>query len=152
AVGSALRDRVRADVLAAAGAVLDDDRLSPHALQALRENPGDRVRRPSRRQRHDDPHRPIGEALRAGSRSSDRQRARRQPSPFAIRTSVTLFVRLLASTKLPSFVTSVLRTMLPPPGIAQLWNVSFFGSKRTTVFGRASDSLYQMTPLMTEIP
>src|SRR5262245_22722167 len=71
---------------------------------------------------------------------------------FAIFTSVTLLTRLLASTKLPSRVTSVLRTMLPPPGIAQLWNFSRFGSKRTTVFGIASDSLYQIVPLIAEMP
>src|SRR5882672_6351687 len=67
-------------------------------------------------------------------------------------TKVTVLTRLLASTKLPSFVTSVLRTMLPPPGIVQLWNFSILGSKRTTVFGFASDSLYQMTSLIAEIP
>src|SRR5437879_12330233 len=71
---------------------------------------------------------------------------------FAIVTSVTVLTRLLASTKLPSFVTSVLRTMLPPPGIAQLWNFSVLGSKRTTVFGLDSDSLYQMTPWIAEMP
>src|SRR5207248_9104899 len=69
-----------------------------------------------------------------------------------IRTSVTSLVKLFASTKLPSRVTSVLRTMLPPPGMVQVWNFSVFGSKRTTVFGLASDSLYQSTPLMSEMP
>ena len=71
---------------------------------------------------------------------------------FAILTRVTSLTRLLARTKLPSLVTSVLRTMLPPPGIAQLWNFSVLGSKRTTVFGAASDSLYQMTSLIAEMP
>src|SRR6266576_6106436 len=42
--------------------------------------------------------------------------------------------------------------MLPPPGIAQLWNFFVLGSKRTTVFGLASDSLYQMTSWIAEIP
>ena len=67
-------------------------------------------------------------------------------------TSVTALTRLLASTKSPSRVTEVLRTMLPPPGIVQLWNFSVFGSKRTTVFGVVPDSLYQMTSWMAEIP
>src|SRR5207245_10430388 len=60
---------------------------------------------------------------------------------FRILTSVTALTRLLASTKSPSRVTEVLRTMLPPPGIAQLWNFSVLGSKRTTVFGVGPDSL-----------
>src|SRR5437763_16087040 len=54
--------------------------------------------------------------------------------------------------KLPSRVTEVLRTMLPPPGIAQLWNLPALGSKRTTVFGVVPDSLYQMTSLIAEMP
>ena len=61
-------------------------------------------------------------------------------------------MRLLASKKLPSRVTEVLRTMLPPPGIAQLWNFSLPGSKRTTVFGVEPDSLYQMTSEIAEMP
>src|SRR2546426_700308 len=71
---------------------------------------------------------------------------------FAILTSVTALTRLLASTKSPSRVTEVLRTMLPPPGIAQLWNFWALGSKRTTVFGVVPDSLYQMALLMAEMP
>ena len=67
-------------------------------------------------------------------------------------TIVTLFTRLFASTKLPSSVTDVLRTMLPPPGIAQLWNFAVLGSKRTMVFGVEPDSLYQMTSLIVEMP
>src|SRR6267143_1704504 len=63
---------------------------------------------------------------------------------FAILTRVTSLTRLLARTKSPSLVTSVLSTMLPPPGIAQLWNFAVLGSKRTTVFGADSDSLYQI--------
>jgi hypothetical protein len=42
------------------------------------------------------------------------------PRYFEILTRVTAFTRLLARTKSPSRVTEVLRTMLPPPGIAQL--------------------------------
>src|SRR5206468_8798587 len=67
-------------------------------------------------------------------------------------TNVTSFIRLLASRKLPSGVTDVLRTIFPPPGIAQLWNFSVLGSKRTTVFGVVPDSLYQMTSLIAEMP
>src|SRR6185369_16420665 len=70
---------------------------------------------------------------------------------FWILTRVTSLVRLLASTKSPSRVTSVLRTMLPPPGMVQVWNFSLLGSKRTTVFGEASDSLYQMMPWIAEM-
>src|SRR6266496_3346103 len=71
---------------------------------------------------------------------------------FEIVTRVTALTRLLASTKLPSRVTEVLRTMFPPPGIAQLWNFSVLGSKRTTVFGVVPGSLYQMVSLIAEIP
>src|SRR5439155_17728179 len=67
-------------------------------------------------------------------------------------TNVTSFIRLLASRKLPSGVTDVLRTIFPPPGIAQLWNFSVLGSKRTTVLGVDPDSLYQMMSLIAEIP
>lgn len=67
-------------------------------------------------------------------------------------TSVTVLARLLASTRLLSLVTEVLRTILPPPGRGQLWNFSVSGSKRTTVFGLASDSLYQMASPMAEMP
>src|SRR5438309_7396710 len=67
-------------------------------------------------------------------------------------TNVMPLTRLLASRKFPSAVTEVFRTMLPPPGIAQLWNFSVLGSKRTTVFGVAPDSLYQMMALIAEIP
>src|SRR5713101_100778 len=69
-----------------------------------------------------------------------------------ILTRVTALTKLLASTKSPSRVTEVLRTMLPPPGIAQLWNFSILGSKRTIVFGVDPDSLYQMMSLITEMP
>src|SRR2546429_9281164 len=75
-----------------------------------------------------------------------------EASYFGIVTSLTVLTNLLASTKLLSGVTEVLRTMLPPPGIAQLWNFSVLGSKRTTVFGLASDSLYQMTSWIAEMP
>src|SRR5262249_35016888 len=71
---------------------------------------------------------------------------------FEILTRVTALTKLLASTKSPSRVTEVFRTMLPPPGIVQLWNFAGFGSKRTTVFGVVPDSLYQMMSLMAEIP
>src|SRR6516225_2780194 len=55
-------------------------------------------------------------------------------------------------TGLPSGVTSMLRTMSPPPGIAQLWNFSVAGSKRTIVFGLAPDSLYHTAPLVKTMP
>ena len=42
--------------------------------------------------------------------------------------------------------------MLPPPGIAQLWNFAVLGSNRTIVFGLDPDSLYQMTSLIAEMP
>src|SRR5580692_6451612 len=75
-----------------------------------------------------------------------------RPIHFCMVTSVTLFTRLLASRKLPSGVTDVLRTMLPPPGIVQLWNFAVLGSKRTTVFGVDPDSLYQMMSSIAEMP
>src|SRR5438094_9047432 len=71
---------------------------------------------------------------------------------FEILTRVTALTRLLASTKSPSRVIEVFLTMLPPPGIAQLWNFVVLGSKRTTVFGVVPDSLYQMTSLIAEMP
>src|SRR5437764_13787519 len=46
----------------------------------------------------------------------------------------------------------MLRTMSPPHGIAQVWNVSVFGSNRTMVFGFAPDSLYQSAPLVKTMP
>jgi hypothetical protein len=71
---------------------------------------------------------------------------------FSILTSVIALTRLLASRKLPSGVTDVLRTMLPPPGIVQVWNFAVLGSKRTTLFGVAPDSLYQMMSLIAAMP
>ena len=46
----------------------------------------------------------------------------------------------------------MLRTMSPPPGMAQVWNFSVLGSKRTMVFGLAPDSLYQSAPLVKTMP
>src|SRR5262245_43353683 len=108
----------------------------------------------------DDFRRPASRRNRSAGCCGSRRAFFRSPSPvqyrqslyFEMVTSVTPFVRLLAKTKLPSTVTEVLRTMLPPPGIAQLWNFSVLGSKRTTVFGLVSDSLYQMMSLITEMP
>jgi hypothetical protein len=71
---------------------------------------------------------------------------------FSIITNVMPLTRLLASKKLPSRVTEVLRTIFPPPGIAQLWNFSGLGSKRTMVFGFDPDSLYHITSLIAEMP
>src|SRR5439155_25476395 len=93
----------------------------------------------------DDP--PIGETSldRAGTPALE-------GSYFPIFTSVTVFTRLFASTKSPSRVTDVLRTMLPPPGSCQLWNFVILGSKRTIVFGVVPDSLYQITSWIAEMP
>src|ERR1700756_3882440 len=46
----------------------------------------------------------------------------------------------------------MLRTMSPPPGIAQLWNFSVAGSKRTIVFGLAPQSLYHPARLLKSMP
>src|SRR5262245_40271520 len=43
------------------------------------------------------------------------------------------------------------RMMPTPDGIAQLWNFSVFGSKRTSASGRCHDSLYQMTSSITSM-
>jgi hypothetical protein len=45
-----------------------------------------------------------------------------------------------------------LRTTPPPEGIAQDWNDSVFGSKRTSVFGVTADSLYQTMSLSVAMP
>src|SRR5262245_15013702 len=42
--------------------------------------------------------------------------------------------------------------MSPPPGMAQLWNFSVLGSKRTMVLGLAPDSLYHTASLVKTIP
>ena len=68
--------------------------------------------------------------------------------PPLISTSPTLLTRLLAMTGSPLRSTSMLRTMSPPSGMAQVWNFSVLGSKRTIVFGFAADSLYQTAPLV----
>ena len=62
AVGRALRDQVGADVLAAAGAVLDHHRLRPDPCRPCAMRAGDGVGRAARRQRHDDPDRPLRES------------------------------------------------------------------------------------------
>src|SRR5205085_9865789 len=54
----------------------------------------------------------------------DRAVGRSLRAAYLISTSPTWLVRLLAVTGLPSGVTSMLRTMSPPPGMAQLWNFS----------------------------
>src|SRR5207245_2883099 len=69
---------------------------------------------------------PLAGELRAGFSWTD--------VAYLISTIPTLLTRLLAVTTLPSRVTSTLRTMSPPPGIAQVWNFSVLGSKRTIVF------------------
>ena len=42
-------------------------------------------------------------------------------------------------------------TMPTPEGMAQLWNFSVFGSKRTSVSGLMPDSLYQTMSSTTAI-
>src|SRR6266700_2265516 len=96
--------------------------------------------------------RAVGAAGAHHLRARRRCQQTRRPAHFFIVTSVMPFTRLLASMKLPSRVTDVLRTMFPPPGIAQLWNFAVLGSKRTTVFGVDPDSLYQMMSLIAEMP
>src|SRR5438477_10859883 len=71
---------------------------------------------------------------------------------YLICTSPTWLTRLLARIGLPLGRTSMLRTMSPPPGMAQLWNFSDCGSKRTMVFGLAPDSLYQSAPFVKTMP
>src|ERR1044071_7381904 len=71
---------------------------------------------------------------------------------FPIVTRPTMFNALSAITMLPSRVVIMFRTTPPPAGIAQLWNFSVLGSKRTSVFGFTADSLYQMTPLRNVMP
>jgi hypothetical protein len=63
--------------------------------------------------------------------------------PVRYRSSVPLDVKIAGAYS---------GSMLPPPGIAQLWNFSVFGSKRTTVLGVEPDSLYQMTSEIAEMP
>ena len=70
-----------------------------------------------------------------------------------MRTSATLPAPLSASTSArPSVVGIMLRTTPPPEGMGQLWNFAEWGSKRTRVFGRTPDSLYQMTPSSAVMP
>src|ERR1017187_7077533 len=67
-------------------------------------------------------------------------------------TNATTFSPLSVRTSLPSVVCIMLRTTPPPAGIAQVWNFSVLGSKRTSVFGLTADSLYQMMPFTEVIP
>src|SRR2546427_4512199 len=69
----------------------------------------------------------------------------RRPPRSTLFPYTTLFRSLLASTKSPSCVTEVLRTMLPPPGIAQLWNFSVLGSKRDRKSTRLNSSHSQIS-------
>src|SRR5258705_10110959 len=72
-------------------------------------------------------------------------------SLFFTVTSATTFSPLSVRTSLPSVVCIMLRTTPPPAGITQVWNFSVLGSKRTSVFGRTPDSLYQTMPSMMVI-
>ena len=75
-----------------------------------------------------------------------------RPAYFPISTSPTLLTPLSAMAILPSRVGMMLRTTPPPPGMIHVWKVSVFGSKRTIVFGRTADSLYQMTSCSAVMP
>src|ERR1700686_3915315 len=72
--------------------------------------------------------------------------------PSLMVTRATLFTPLSVSTSLPSVVCIMLRTTPPPEGMAQVWNFSVLGSKRTSVFGFTADSLYQMMSFTEVIP
>src|SRR5262249_43780431 len=87
-----------------------------------------------------------------GARSGERRGVSAASAAHFTSTRPTLLTRLLAVTGLPSVVTLMLRTMSPPPGIAQVWNFSVFGSKRAMVLGLAPDSLYQSAPLVKTMP
>jgi hypothetical protein len=69
-------------------------------------------------------------------------------SHFMIITNARAFTKLFARTNLPSRVTEVLRTILPPPGIGQLWNFAVFGSKRTIMFGVACQIEFRLIHLI----
>src|SRR4029077_11177236 len=80
-------------------------------------------------------------------------RAVRSLCPYhRISTRPTGLTRLLAVTTLPPVVTSMLRTMSPPPGNGQVWKLSVFGSNFTSVFGFANDPLYQTAPFAKAMP
>lgn len=59
---------------------------------------------------------------------------------------------LSAMAMFPLGVAIMLRTTPPPEGMDQVSNVSALGSKRTSVFGRVPDSLYQIAAFSTVIP
>jgi hypothetical protein len=59
---------------------------------------------------------------------------------------------LHAMARLPSAVRIMFRTTPPLDGMVHVWNFSVVGSKRTSVFGRTPDSLYQMIPLICAMP
>ena len=54
--------------------------------------------------------------------------------------------------QIPSRVTSMLRTISPPPGCSRSGIFRSQGSKRTMVLGSAKDSLYQTAPLVNTMP
>src|SRR5262245_51661809 len=60
AVGRRSRDRLRADVAAGAGLVVDDERLFKRVAQRLREEAGVKIGSPAGRRGHDEPHRFCG--------------------------------------------------------------------------------------------
>jgi hypothetical protein len=80
------RDRLGADIGAAAAFVLDDDLLAPDFGQRIGDDAGDRVGRSSRRIGHHEPHETARPRLRAsGAREEDgrERRCRRQGDELA---------------------------------------------------------------------
>jgi hypothetical protein len=77
----------RAHRAAAADPVLHHDRLAQGLGQGAREEPRHDVRRPARRERHDDLHRPGREAFRPRGRGAEQRRPaeqdREKPPPHA---------------------------------------------------------------------
>src|SRR6476661_4216223 len=69
-----------------------------------------------------------------------------------ISTSATLLTPLQASARLLSAVRIMLRTTPPPDRMAHVWNFPVVGSKRTRVFGRTADSLYQTALPIVAMP
>src|SRR6267143_1595895 len=80
AVGGALCDQIGADILAAAGPVLDHHRLGPDVLQPGGDRARDGVGRAPGRKRHDDPDRALGKALRCSNRGGYGKRCKDNPS------------------------------------------------------------------------
>jgi gamma-glutamyltranspeptidase / glutathione hydrolase len=88
----------------------------------------------------------------ASARGSVRADPAMGEAALAELTRITRLVLLWWISRLPSRVGRMWRTMpawTSPDGMAQLWNVSVAGSKRTRASGRWPDSLYQTMPSIT---